>query len=630
MKKILMVVLFFTLGFMVACQAETKNDLRSAPTEEPTYTTTQTAIKIDADSTLEYSIDNGQTWMSNDVVFNQLEAGTTYVILFRFKATETLPASEYSEVQITTQNYLEEDISLNKVLVIGNQNAKDIVESIYAFMLENDLQIDLILGVIGAPNASLEILSNDTKTKSATYTYSKYTPEQSIVKENNFDIVSAIRDEPWDLIIFEQTSALGGILKSYTPYLDELISLIHEHKTNQFVEIGFQMPWAFHPESTHEGFSNYRNDQERMYKNIASRMQDSVVNKAQMHQLIPTGTAIQNLRTSVIRNDVTLADGQRLNKIGNMTAMLMWLKQLIDFDLNLIEPVMLNLDSDTLGAMKEAVENAMKTPYEVTKSTEYSNPYKDKLYMLSIGNSFTQDAYNYMAQMLIDIGIKDFVIGYLYSGGASLSLHKTRIENNGVYDQYRIWHNSTTPTTRNNGTIKFALEEYDWDIITVQQVSSDSGVALSFMNTLTPLMKQIKALNPNDAHTTYGYHMTWAYTDHWEFGRYNHDQLYMYERIVEATKEAVLTNEYIDFVIPAGTAIQKLRQSSIGDNVTRDGYHLNGLGQFTAGLTWVKYITNIDLNLITTLPVGVNVSPNIGLIHQAVEHAYNKPYTLDS
>ena len=62
----------------------------------------------------------------------------------------------------------------------------------------------------------------------------------------------------------------------------------------------------------------------------------------------------------------------------------------------------------------------------------------------------------------------------------------------------------------------------------------------------------------------------------------------MYEVIVNAVDEKVRSNPDIQIVIPVGTAIQNARTSIVGDNQTRDGFHLTmDLGRYVDGLTFV-------------------------------------------
>ena len=48
----------------------------------------------------------------------------------------------------------------------------------------------------------------------------------------------------------------------------------------------------------------------------------------------------------------------------------------------------------------------------------------------------------------------------------------------------------------------------------------------------------------------------------------------MYNSIIDAVNKASKLVK-IDHIVPVGTAIQNGRTSSIGDNFTRDGYHLS-------------------------------------------------------
>ena len=55
----------------------------------------------------------------------------------------------------------------------------------------------------------------------------------------------------------------------------------------------------------------------------------------------------------------------------------------------------------------------------------------------------------------------------------------------------------------------------------------------------------------------------------------------MYNALVEGAKNAKANISKIDLIAPTGTAIQNARATSIGDTLTRDGYHLSGEGDKT-------------------------------------------------
>ena len=100
------------------------------------------------------------------------------------------------------------------------------------------------------------------------------------------------------------------------------------------------------------------------------------------------------------------------------------------------------------------------------------------------------------------------------------------------------------------------------------------------------------ATNPN---MKLGFHQTWAYakdSTHGGFVHYGRDQMVMYTAIVDAVGKAVAAHAELSFVVPSGTAIQNARTTALGDNLTRDGYHLDyGVGRYIAACTWLEAVT---------------------------------------
>ena len=101
----------------------------------------------------------------------------------------------------------------------------------------------------------------------------------------------------------------------------------------------------------------------------------------------------------------------------------------------------------------------------------------------------------------------------------------------------------------------------------------------------------------------------------------------MYNAILDALRTQVLSRGDFDGVIPCGTAIQNLRTSFIGDNVTRDGYHMSyDIGRTATALTWLKYLTGCDLGGINPASGSYNLSARqIAAVKDAVEKAVAHP-----
>lgn len=521
-----------------------------------------------------------------------------------------------------------------KILVIGNSFSADALTNFFEFADDLGLAEDLTVGHLTIGGSSLETHDINAKSDANAYTYYKTTKEKGEMIYPDYSIKRGLADESWDLVTIQQVSGKSGIANSYDPYLRDLIQYIKDHSQNKSVKIGWHMTWAYQQDSTHEDFANYLNSQEMMYENIVLAVESSVETNDNIKVIIPSGTAIQNIRNSIVEDTVT-KDGYHLDKIGKYVAGLTWIYKLYQPDLSEFKIQDAELSTDINGAIIEAVVNAVNHPKVVTPSEIYPLPpkekYMDKLYLLSIGNSFTANAYTYLSDFLLDIGVKEFVVAYLYIGGSSLELHyNNAMANNAAYS-YRKWSHDKGFDIRESVAIKEAIEEYDWDIITVQQVSQDSGNPGTYVPFLDNLIKKVKQLNDNP-NTKYGFHMTWAYhksTNHFGFLYYGRNQDTMYQKIVETTQSQVLTHPDISIVIPAGTAIQNVRLTKVGDNLTDpDGYHLNPVGHYISGMSWIKTITNVDLAKIDFTPEGKGIDSNLWLFKRAVNDAHAEPFKV--
>ena len=108
-----------------------------------------------------------------------------------------------------------------------------------------------------------------------------------------------------------------------------------------------------------------------MYNAIVDTTQTLVVGNWNIEGYLPSGTAIQNLRTSYLGDTLTRDTYHLSYDIGRYTAALVWYKQLFGADLTDLTVVPKNYPSvaQHIDAIKEAVNNAIETPFEVTPST---------------------------------------------------------------------------------------------------------------------------------------------------------------------------------------------------------------------------------------------------------------------
>ncbi len=134
----------------------------------------------------------------------------------------------------------------------------------------------------------------------------------------------------------------------------------------------WNMTWAYQNGSTESTFSKYGNDQMVMYNAIVNTVKTKVLVKDEIDDVIPVGTAVQNLRTSYL-GDTLQRDSLHLTyDVGRYLAGLMWIKQISGLSIDHITwtPENFIINSREMKVMKEAVNNAYEHPYEITQSED--------------------------------------------------------------------------------------------------------------------------------------------------------------------------------------------------------------------------------------------------------------------
>lgn len=219
---------------------------------------------------------------------------------------------------------------------------------------------------------------------------------------------------------------------------------------------------------------------------------------------------------------------------------------------------------------------------------------KDTLRILAIGNSFS---WNAIEQNLSAIALADgkcAIIGNMYIGGCSLERHWNNAQTDNDDYSYRKINQYDVKTTKKNFTLAQALADEPWDIVTFQQASHYSGFPETYEPFLTNLIEYVRARV--GAATKFYWHQTWAYartSQHKAFPNYGSDQDKMYGMIMDASAKACKAHSLP--VIPCGTTMQNLRGTFVGDNVTKDGFHLNPLGCYAAACTWYQVLFGVDV-----------------------------------
>lgn len=268
-------------------------------------------------------------------------------------------------------------------------------------------------------------------------------------------------------------------------------------------------------------------------------------------------------------------------------------------------------------------------PIEQPGETEEPEDNSTSIKILAIGNSFSVDAMEYLYGMLVDLGYEEIVLGNLYIAGCTLETHATNFQNNSASYTYYL---NTSGTWNKTASYKpmDALSSEQWDIITMQQGSPKSGLAQTYDTYLASLVTSVMSVCPD---SELAWHMTWAYqatSTHSGFASYGNDQMTMYNAILNAVQTKVVPTGWFSKVIPNGTAVQNMRTSFVGDNLTRDGYHMSyDKGRYLTALGYAKALTGRDLDKVTYTPSNYTYNEKeILAMKDAVNKAYETPYAV--
>ena len=206
---------------------------------------------------------------------------------------------------------------------------------------------------------------------------------------------SAIQNADWDFITLQQASGSSGMPDTYEPYLSNLIEYVNTYKTNPDAKILWHMTWAYQQDSTHSAFPNYNKDQLTMYNAIVDTMKAKVHPHKEIAFCIPTGTVIQNARTTYYGDNLT-RDGYHLGKQqGRYIAGLTWYHTISGMPLENVSyaPNTTLLWKSQQMAMKESIYNGVLHPEKVTPSQ-----YPDQTYCFDLENDFTELEWDYTKQ----------------------------------------------------------------------------------------------------------------------------------------------------------------------------------------------------------------------------------------
>ena len=223
--------------------------------------------------------------------------------------------------------------------------------------------------------------------------------------------------------------------------------------------------------------------------------------------------------------------------------------------------------------------------------------------ILAIGNSFSQDAMTYMEDIAESCGRTDIIAANLYIGGCPLTKHAENLKTDELEYDYQIRGKGLYKTS-----IHAALLSDDWDVVTMQQVSGDSGLYDTYHPYIDYVYAEVKRLCPNAKVLL---HRTWAYeekSNHGRFADYNRDRDTM-DRMIEETFQKISAEFGLD-MIPCGNVVTAIKKTmpefdieNGGASLYRDRFHMgNCYGRYVVACVWLKKVCGVDISKATFIP----------------------------
>ena len=298
-----------------------------------------------------------------------------------------------------------------------------------------------------------------------------------------------------------------------------------------------------------------------------------------------------------------------------------------------------------LGCAGQNTQTPTTTATEATEIKE-EGPLTDgkTLRVLAVSSSFGENTNHYLYDAAKAEGFETVIVGRLYASGCTLQKH-LECAQNGT-NHYRYTKISTGKWEAiENCSLLYGLKDEDWDIIFLQQSADRAPEAPSYVGPdgvdyVDPLVEYLQK-NKTNPNAKFVWNMCWAFQGDIvrdTFEKYGNNQMVMYNTLVDTLKTKIVTKDHFDAIIPTGTAVQNLRTSHLGDNLTKDGLHLNHIGRVLAAYTMLATLTGKPITEINISTFAKDPTENFPIVEiteqdklaimEAVNNAIANPYEV--
>lgn len=213
-----------------------------------------------------------------------------------------------------------------------------------------------------------------------------------------------------------------------------------------------------------------------------------------------------------------------------------------------------------------------------------------KINVLSIGNSFSNNAQRYLHNLAKSEGVQ-METANLMIGGCSLERHfRNMVGDKRAYTLEVDGHNAEGFLV----SLQEALTARNWDYVTLQQASHLSYREDSFYPYINRIAEYVRSVCPQAKILI---HQTWGYETEspkiFEHGYRTYDEIFL---DVKKCYDKAAAEIKADGILPCGTAFQYALHNGI-EKIHRDTFHASaGAGCFILALVWYRCLTGNDIN----------------------------------
>ena len=252
-----------------------------------------------------------------------------------------------------------------KVLAIGNSFSHDAMYNHLYKVLKSAGYEEIVLGNLYIGGCSLDTHWTNMNNNKGSYKYYKNSNGTWKTTES-YKISTALAEEEWDYITIQQVSGSSGLPGTYGN-LNNILNYINKNKTNPNARILWHMTWAYDEVNSNDSYANYGNNQMTMYNAILETTQNKILGNSLIDGIIPSGTAIQNMRTSSLKDSqLCEGDGYHLSTdYGDYIASLTWYAFISGDDVAQLE-YQTTAIARYRDAANKAVMSAIQKPFEIT------------------------------------------------------------------------------------------------------------------------------------------------------------------------------------------------------------------------------------------------------------------------